>query len=387
MDKKKFTILIVDDEIDIREVLEIALDDEGYNVLLAEDGQKALEIFRRDRPPIIITDIKMPVMGGIELLKQVKQENYDTEVLMITGHGDMALTIASLKYGAMDFITKPVNVDILALSVSKAVEKIIARRQLADYTQRLELMVLEKSKLTSHLSSLGLMMGSISHDIKGGLTNLDGGLYLARSGLARKDFSSMSEGLDMLDQAVDRIKKLILDILMYSKERKLTVKPVLVTKFIQDIIKSMTMKIGTRPIRFKTYTTHTPDTMAVDSEFMMSALINILDNAVDACLEDPSDTDHLIELCIEEKKDHLSIWIKDNGCGMVMETREKIFELFYSSKSTKGTGFGLFITHSIITRHKGTLTVESLPGKGSTFTIRLPLSAGAKIFEHRQLLR
>lgn len=372
MDKKTFTVLVVDDEDDIREVLEIALADEGYKVLLAENGQKAMDIFHRDRPSIIITDIKMPVMGGVELLKQVKQENPEIEVLMITGHGDMALTIASLKYGAMDFITKPVNVDILTLSVSKAVEKIIARRQLAEYTQRLELLVLEKTKLTSHLSSLGLMIGTISHDIKGGLTNLDGGLYLARSALAREDSPSLSEGLDMLDQAVDRIKKLILDILMYSKERKLKVRPVRSQEFIKEITQSMVMKLGTRPIRFKTDITHAPETMAMDPGFMMSALINILDNAIDACMEDRSEKQYQIEMGIEEKKDGLSIWIRDNGCGMDMETREKIFDLFYSSKSTKGTGFGLFITHSIITRHKGSLTVESMVGKGSTFKIRLP---------------
>jgi len=381
MDKKKFNILIVDDEADIREVLEIALADEGYGVLLAEDGQKALDIFRRERPPIVITDIKMPVMGGVELLKQVKQENSDTEVLIITGHGDMALTIASLKYGAMDFITKPVNVDILALSVSKAVEKIIARRQLVEYTQRLELLVLEKSKLTSHLSSLGLMIGTISHDIKGGLTNLDGGLYLARSAMKREDFPGLAEGLDLLNQAVDRIKKLILDILMYSKERKLKVQPIGVAEFTREIIRSMAMKIGSRPIQFTTDIGHAPDTMVADPGFMMSALINLLDNAIDACQEERSDKEHLIELSIEEKKDHLSIRVRDTGCGMDMETREKIFELFYSSKSTKGTGFGLFITHSIITRHKGSLTVESFPGKGSAFTIHLPLSAGTEILD------
>ncbi|MDD9301681.1 MAG: hybrid sensor histidine kinase/response regulator [Desulfobacter sp.] len=375
MDKTKFSIMIVDDEADIREVLEIALADEGYEVILAEDGKQALELFHKARPLIVITDIKMPVMGGVELLRQVKQENPDTEVLMITGHGDMDLTISSLKFGAMDFITKPVNVDILSLSVSKAVEKIISRQKLVEYTQALELLVLEKSKLTSHLSSLGLMIGTISHDVKGVLTNLDGGLYLARSAMARQDTKGMAEGIDMLDQAIDRIKKLILDILMYSKERKILVKPVKVKAFAEEISKTMAVKIGSRPIRFCLVTDKAPEVMAADPGFMMSALVNILDNAIDACAEDGSGKDHLITLCIEEKKDHLSIRIQDNGCGMDMATREKIFELFYSSKSSKGTGFGLFIAHSIITQHKGRIEVESRVQKGTTFVIRLPLSA------------
>ncbi|WDP89888.1 MAG: response regulator [Desulfobacter sp.] len=372
MNKRAFTVLVVDDEADIREVLEIALMDEGYTVLLAENGQQAMAVFDKKHPHIVVTDIKMPVMGGVELLKQIKQAWPDTEVIMITGHGDMALTISSLHFGAMDFITKPVNVDILTHSVARAVEKIIARQQLMDYTHRLERLVLEKSKLTGHLTSLGLMMGTISHDIKGGLTNLDGGLYLARSALKRGKTGEAEEGLELLEQAVDRIKKLILDVLLYSKERKLKIAPVSVSAFTEDISRSMAMKIGTRPIRFELHTSQAPETMDIDPESMMSALINILDNAIDACVDEKEKEGNLIELGIEEKNSRLSIWIRDNGCGMDMETREKIFDLFYSSKSTKGTGFGLFITHNIVAQHKGEIRVDSLPGRGTTFRIECP---------------
>ena len=374
METHDFSILVVDDETDIREVLEIALADEGYPVLLAEDGQKAMQVFLENRPPIVITDIKMPAMGGVELLRQVKQESPDTEVLMITGHGDMDLTIASLKFGAMDFITKPVNVDILTLAVSKAAERIVARKKLMEYTQRLELLVLEKSKLTSHLSSLGLMIGTISHDIKGVLTNLDGGLYLIRSALEKEDTTGAFQSLTLLDQAVDRIKKLILDILMYSKERKLRLEPVNVPGFVEEICQAMALKIGDWPITFRTDTHQAPETLTVDAERMMSALINILDNAVDACKADGLRPEHRIDLAIETREDCIEISIRDNGCGMDFETREKIFDLFYSSKRTHGTGFGLFITHSIITRHQGRIRVDSMPGRGTGFHICLPLS-------------
>ncbi|HGY11031.1 MAG TPA: response regulator, partial [Desulfobacterales bacterium] len=97
INKNQISILIVDDEEDIRDVLEIALEDIGYTVFLAENGEKGFEIFKSKRPDIVITDIKMPVMDGIELLSRIKRENSETEVLMITGHGDMHLTIRSLK--------------------------------------------------------------------------------------------------------------------------------------------------------------------------------------------------------------------------------------------------------------------------------------------------
>ena len=92
------TILLVDDEADIREVLNISLSDIGYEVLTAENGANALNIFKNTDIPVVITDIKMPGIDGIELLRKIKRENPDTEVIMLTGHGDLDLAIKSLKY-------------------------------------------------------------------------------------------------------------------------------------------------------------------------------------------------------------------------------------------------------------------------------------------------
>jgi len=372
IDKNQISILVVDDEEDIRDVLEIALKDIGYTVYLAENGEKAFEIFKSERPDIVITDIKMPVMDGIELLKRIKQENLETEVLMITGHGDMDLTISSLKNQAMDFITKPVNVDILEIAVEKAIEKIVSRQKLLEYTQRLELLIYEKSKLADHLSSLGLMIGTISHNIKGLLTNLDGGIYVARSGLKAKNQQTAKEGLDLLEQAVDRIKKMIMDILLYSKERKLS-RTVIDTKgFIDQIKKIIELKLKGTTISFQCSEPHYPETMVMDEEFVLVALINILDNAIDACLADVKKKDHEIGFKILREKDQLVIHIHDNGCGMDMKTKEKIFDLFFSSKSTKGTGFGLYISNSIIKQHGGSIQVSSIKGKETDFKIVLP---------------
>ncbi|MDX2501917.1 MAG: response regulator, partial [Deltaproteobacteria bacterium] len=130
MDNK---LLLVDDEEGIRKVLGISLTDLGYQVLTAENGEEALEIFRRETPPIVLTDIKMPVMDGIELLRKIKDENPDTEVIMISGHGDMDLAIKSLKYRAIDFVTKPINDDILEIALGRAHEKIHMRQKLRDY--------------------------------------------------------------------------------------------------------------------------------------------------------------------------------------------------------------------------------------------------------------
>lgn len=372
IDKNQISILIVDDEEDIRDVLEIALKDIGYTVFLAENGKKAFELFKLKRPDIVITDIKMPVMDGIELLRRVKRENPTTEVLMITGHGDMHLTIRSLKYEAMDFITKPVNVDILEIAIEKAIEKIVAKQKLLEYTQKLELLILEKSKLADHLSSLGLMIGTISHNIKGLLTSLDGGIYVARSGVKNKDDKTIQEGFDLLEQAVDRIKKMIMDILLYSKERKLNRTAIDTKNFIEQVKEIIDLKLKGTKIAFTCNESGFPQTMHFDKEFMLAALINILDNAIDACLTDTRKKDHEIRFEISKQKDQLVILIHDNGCGMDTQTKEKIFNLFFSSKSTKGTGFGLYISNSIIKQHGGSIHVTSIKGKETGFKIILP---------------
>ena len=187
-------ILLVDDEAGIRKVLEISLSDSGYTVFTAENGEKALSIFRKEKPPIVLTDIKMPGMDGIALLMKIKNEDPDTEVIMFTGHGDMDLAIESLKQNATDFLTKPINDDALNIALKRAREKILIRRKLREYTQNLEALLREKTELQDRLSSLGLMLSSIAHGIKGLLTGMDGGIYLVDSGLEKKDLEKTEEG-------------------------------------------------------------------------------------------------------------------------------------------------------------------------------------------------
>lgn len=139
-------ILLVDDEEGIRKVLGISLADRGHQVFTAESGEEALAIFRKMQPEIVLTDIKMPGMDGIELLQKIKEERPDTEVIMITGHGDMDLAIKSLKFEATDFITKPINDDVLDIALKRAKERIFMRAKLREYTEKLERLVEEKSK-------------------------------------------------------------------------------------------------------------------------------------------------------------------------------------------------------------------------------------------------
>jgi len=139
-------ILLVDDEQGIRKVLGITLADAGYEVHTAEDGRKASRMIHELRPDIVLTDIRMPGMDGLELLKFIKTGTPDIEVIMITGHGDLRLAIESLKMDAVDFITKPINNDILEIALKRARDRIDNRNKIRRYTLNLEGLVKQKTK-------------------------------------------------------------------------------------------------------------------------------------------------------------------------------------------------------------------------------------------------
>jgi PAS domain S-box-containing protein len=142
----KEKILIIDDEESIRALLKISLSHKGFEVLTAENGQKGLEIFEQQKPPIILTDIKMPGIDGIEVLRRIRALDADAQVIVITGHGDMASAIEALKLEASDFITKPIKDDILMVAIKRARDNRWIKEKLKEYTDHLEIKVMEATQ-------------------------------------------------------------------------------------------------------------------------------------------------------------------------------------------------------------------------------------------------
>jgi signal transduction histidine kinase len=367
-------LLLVDDEADIREVLTLALTDIGYLVETANSGTTALPLFLKSRPPIVITDIKMPGMDGIELLRRIKTADPETEVIMITGHGDLDLAIMSLKNEATDFITKPINVDALEIALRRAEERIVLRRQLSAYTERLEQLVQEKAELKDHLSSLGMMIGSISHGIKGLLTTLDGGLYLVESGFAHKQDDTVEEGWGIVKRAVGSIRKLMLDILFYTKKRNFNYVSVPVEAFVEEVAQSMAAKLASHGIDFFTEHDEEMGEFTIDHDYLRAALANILENAMDACGSADGDTAARISFTATADAQQVSFLVADTGVGMDQETIAKLFTVFFSTKGRSGTGLGLFVANQVVEQHGGQISVRSQPGKGTIFRIDIPRS-------------
>ncbi|RKY43105.1 MAG: RNA polymerase subunit sigma-54 [Candidatus Omnitrophota bacterium] len=139
-------VLFIDDDGGIRKVFSILLRKEGYQVFTAENGEEGLKIFKQEIPPIVIADVKMPGINGIEVLKRVKEINPEAEVIIITGHGDMNSAIEALKLDASDFLPKPVKLEALSVALKRAQKKLELRRKLKEYTHNLENLVRERTE-------------------------------------------------------------------------------------------------------------------------------------------------------------------------------------------------------------------------------------------------
>lgn len=237
--------------------------------------------------------------------------------------------------------------------------------------------VTEIRRLKDNLSQLGLMIGTLSHNLKGCLTGLDAGLYLVDTGFYRDKPGRIEEGLDVTRLMAERIKKLVSDILYYAKERPLEPRSVYVMQFAADVAANMEQRIRGANIQFSCSFIPSLLKFEIDTTLVRTALVNLLENAMEACIDDVSDKAHRIGFKVRPKGDSVVFEIDDTGIGMEPAALKNIFTLFYSSKGRKGTGLGLFICQKIIEKHGGRISVDSEPGRGTVFQIFLPIKLSA----------
>jgi signal transduction histidine kinase len=376
MDK---TLLLVDDEEGIRKVLGISLADMGYDVHTAESGEEALDLFAKINPPIVLTDIKMPGVDGIELLRRLKRANPDTEVIMITGHGDIDLAIKSLKYDATDFITKPINDDVLEIALKRAHEHIVVRRQLREYTENLERLVEEKSRKlieAERMTAIGQTVTELSHTIKNIASGLKGGMFVLEKGIELDDKGYLRDGWEMVKGNVDKITNLSLNLLNYARSTEVHYRLCDPNIPAREVIELMTPLAKEQGIVLKMDLAENLPQMTFDPEAIHLCLVNLVKNSIEACVEDES-CEKTKEVTLRTAKAEgggVKYLVMDNCLGMDEEIRQKLFQSFFSTKGARGTGIGLMLTKKIIDAHKGLIEVRSDTAKGSEFIIRLPES-------------
>jgi PAS domain S-box-containing protein len=232
--------------------------------------------------------------------------------------------------------------------------------------------VTQLRELQANLANLGLMVSTLSHDLKGSLTNLDAGLYMIDSGFYRNLPGRIEEGLDTARLTVERIRRLITDILYYAKERDIRPVDTDVLQFAGDVAANVATKVRGANIRFNPQLPDTPVVAAMDVDLIRTALYNIIDNAVEACIDSSAPVQHRIDFLVRHEPNGVRFVVQDTGGGMPPEKTDSVFDLFYSTKGHRGTGIGLYVTRKIVQKHGGSIAVSSEPGKGSRFEIALP---------------
>jgi signal transduction histidine kinase len=371
------SILIVDDEEGIRKVLRIALSDMGYDVLTAENGAAALRIFGDVRPPIVLTDIKMPEMDGIELLRRLKQQSPETEVILITGHGDLDLAVKSVKYEATDFVTKPINDEVLEIALNRAQERIALRRKINQYTRNLEQMVRDKTRQlieAERLAAVGQTVAGLSHAIKNITGGLKGGAFVLEKGIELGDQKYLLQGWEMIKGNVDKITRLSLDLLNYAKDADLKIEAGDPNRPAREVLDLMRPRAQAHGIDLRGDFDQNLGTGHFDHELIYRALLNLVTNAIDACIGTVGDTGSR-KVTVRTRKTRgwaVAYEVLDNGGGMNAAVKENIFKRFFSTKGSEGTGIGLMITKKIVDEHNGVIEVESEAGTGSKFVLKLP---------------
>ena len=225
--------------------------------------------------------------------------------------------------------------------------------------------------------AIGQAVTAIQHAIKNMLNALKGGAYLVRNGMAKDNRQRIEEGWSMVEEGIDRISRLSHNMLNFAREWKLELQRVdlnaLVAR-VSDLNRQTAEERGV--VLHNSGSDDLPDVLC-DPKLIHMAATDILVNAIDACNWKDYGSDEspaiLFNNFLSEGGDVFVIEIRDNGCGMKEEIRRQIFNPFFSTKKTLGTGLGLALTARIINEHGGEITVESEPDRGAIFRIHLPV--------------
>ncbi len=377
MRPKEWTIAIIDDEPDILDVVSLVIQDLGYKTRTAGDGLSGFELCKEITPQIVITDIRMPGMDGITLLKTLKQTFEDIEVIVVTAFGDFDLAIQALKADASDFITKPVDEKTLILAVNRAAERYTSRVKIKEYARFLELQNLSQAKILHRdkMISLGRLSASVVHEINNPMAGILNYARLMQKILKRdtplhEKQNKFQRYLDLIETESSRISQIVSSLLTFSRKTEPQIRTIEARELLDSSITLSRHRLKTSNITLEKEIQ--PNLPPIQGDFtqIQQCLINLIFNAVDAMPEGGTIT---LSACLDTIDKEVCLKVKDTGIGIDSQHLQKIFEPFFTTKEEgHGTGLGLAILFGIMERHNGYVDVRSQTGDGASFTLRFP---------------
>ncbi len=220
------------------------------------------------------------------------------------------------------------------------------------------------------LAAIGETIAGLAHCLKNALNGLRAGQFIIDRGVALHDRDKLRRGWAITKEGIRQVEGIALDMLYYARERvpaRTTTDPNAVVGEVVDLLQEMASGKG---VRLEVDLDRELGIEALDRTAIYRALLNLATNAIDACIE--SDTGDRVLLRTRREGEEIVISVEDNGIGMSAEVRSQLFTRFFSTKPGKGTGLGLMVVKKVVEEHGGTLAIESEPGRGSSFHIRLP---------------
>jgi signal transduction histidine kinase len=352
-------VLIIDDEEPIRKILGMYLRSKDYEVITAADGQEGIEVFQKVRPPIVLTDIRMPSMDGIEVLERIKKISPETEVIVVTGHGDMDLAIKALQLDASDFITKPVGNEALSIALKRAEERLDTRRMIKASHEYL--------RQAEKLIAIGKISDKLAHEIRNPLTVIGG--FTDRLKKKARHCLGGEKYAAIISYEITRLENLVNDILLYSGEIPLKKTEVNINKLINEVLLLFDNDLTEKGISLSTFFGESIPLIRGDKQKLQEVFINIVINAVHSMGKGGKMTVQTERVC-EKTPKTVKVVISDTGKGIPQDILDKVFDPFFTTK-TVGSGLGLTVAREIVKRHNGTMDVQSEVGKGTTVIVEL----------------
>jgi signal transduction histidine kinase len=407
-------ILIVDDEDAICRLFASCLD-EYYSCVTAGDTGQALAYLASEEFALVISDINMPGLSGIELLRKVTEHHHDTVVVMVSGIDRTQRVLDAVRLGAFDYLVKPCDLDVLQLCVGRALERRALLRTARRYRQDLERRNDElarrqteverlQAQIVHHekMASLGRLAAGVAHELNNPAGFIHGNMEILREcavGIERllsiyesaslpqniaAQVKTIKEEIDYENTLADmrsmitdchsgaeRIRDVVQNLRTFSRLDEAEYKKVALHEGIESTIRLLSRYYSSDSI-----TLHRDycDLPLVDcyAGQLNQVWMNLLVNAAQAVGHNGG------EVCVRTRLegDEVMVSISDTGDGIAPEHLSQIFDPFFTTKPVgEGTGLGLSITYGIVERHGGTINVESRVGSGTTFTVMLPVHA------------
>ncbi len=352
-------LLIVEDNTEFVANLTEILLDLGHEVRTADSCKRALEI-GRDWVQIALIDLRLPDGDGTQLAEQLKEQNPDCEVVLLTGHASVESAAAAVRAGVWDYLVKPCATPELLATLSKALRHVNAqfeRRELSRRAQRVE-----------KLAAVGTLTAGLSHEIRNPLNAAALQLTVLERRLRRLDPAlqpSLLEPLTLVRDEIRRLEHILQDFLQFSRPTPVTMRPVAVDELLSKVVALLKSDAELRGVELE-YSPRSGPLASGDADQLRQVLMNLALNALDAAGRGG-------KVVFENSSDGngVHLYVDDSGPGVSPEQRARLFEPFFTTKA-QGSGLGLPISHAIVSQHGGRIELHRSALGGARFEVVLP---------------